>query len=139
MQMQSFAAVVIAVMGLGCATAKLEPIAIDYRFVDRPDQARVELLYRNETGETLCLSNDAWPSKGGKLDQMNDRVFLVIGAERFPIAYFEEYCPGGCVTRVPPGEEIVGSIPYAEFSLPARLRYEPKTLEFEPRAYVCGK
>ncbi|MFZ5608212.1 MAG: hypothetical protein ACOY99_01220, partial [Pseudomonadota bacterium] len=103
MQVRSFVAMVITPAGCGCATAKTEPVTVDYRFIDRPDESRVELVYRNETGEALCLSNDAWPSKGGKLDQMDDRVFLIIGAERFPIAYFEEYCPSGCVTRVPPG------------------------------------
>ncbi|MGE0181101.1 MAG: hypothetical protein AB7F91_02485 [Parvularculaceae bacterium] len=137
MQIRLFATVVIALVGCGCATANSGPIAVDYQFLDRPDESRIELAYRNETGMTLCLSNDAWPSKRGKLDQMDDRVFLIVGAERFPIAYFEEYCPSGCVTRVQPDEEIAASIPYAEFSLPERLRYEPKTLEFESRAYVC--
>jgi hypothetical protein len=105
--------------------------------VDHPEEARIELVYFNNTGKTLCLDDDDWPNLAGKLNQMRG-VFLVVGTERFPIEFFNTgYCPGGCVRRVKPGETISGSIPYQDFELPERLRYEPKTLEFFPEAFVC--
>jgi hypothetical protein len=122
---------------IGCATNPIEHVALSWRLVDHPEKSRIELFYRNDTGKTLCLSDDDWPNAEGKLNQMDDVVFLVVGSERFPIAYYEQYCPTGCSRRVIPGEEISAFIPYADFQLPERLRYEPKTLEFHPQAYVC--
>lgn len=129
---------VVAVTLIGCATAAIEHVALNWRLIDRPEQSRIELLFRNETGMTLCLSEDDWPNAAGKLNQMGDVVFLVVEGERFPIEDFNTgYCPTGCERRVKPDEEIVGFIPYVDFKLSERLRFEPKTLEFHPQAYVC--
>jgi hypothetical protein len=69
---------------------------------------------------------------------MSDSVFLVVGAERFPVEEFNTGVPmNGHPLRVPPGEEISGSIPYVDFDLPERLRYESKSLEYSARAWVC--
>lgn len=127
----------IVLVGYGCVTTEMDMYRVEYQFNDHPDQARIELIFENRTDKKLCLSSDAWPSEAGKLDQMNDRVFMLIANERFPIAYFEEYCPKGCYTSVSAGEKIIRSIPYSEFNIPERLRYESKTLEFQPQAFVC--
>jgi hypothetical protein len=135
--MRARTAAIIPFILLGCATV-IEHVALDWRLVDHPEENRIELLYLNDTGKTLCLSEDDWPNEGGKLDQMGGVVFLVVGSERFSIENFNTgYCPGGCERRVAPGEEISGSIPYKDFDLPERLRYQPKSLEFSPEAYVC--
>lgn len=112
---------------------------IQYQFVDHPSQRRVELLYRNESKHTVCISADYWPNRAGKLNQMSGRAFLVAGGERFPIDEFNTgYCIGEtCARRVGPGEQISGSIPYTEFGLPERLKNQPKTLEFSSIGYVC--
>jgi hypothetical protein len=39
---------------------------------------------------------------------------------------------GSCSYQIRPGETLVGRIPYENFSLPASLRHEPKTLRFQP-------
>lgn len=130
----------IIIMGLiviGCAVAKIQIVPVDWIMFDHPDEDRIEPRFKNQSGKTLCLSNSDWPTKGGKLDQMQDFVYLLVAGKKFPIAPYEEYCPTGCITRVLPGEEIVASIPYGEFKLPESLRYEPKKLEFPTDAYVC--
>lgn len=122
----------------GCAT-RVVSVPVHYRLVDHPDESRIELLYRNESRKTVCLSAEDWPNLAGKLNQVSDRVFLVVAGERFPIENFNTgYCIGNqCARRVAPGEQISGSISYNDFSLPERLKNEPKTLDFLPTAYVC--
>jgi hypothetical protein len=124
-------------MLLACATT-FEYVPIDYRLVDHSDKNRIELLYLNDTGKTLCLTTSGWPNAAGKLNQMGDVVFLVVGTKRFPIEDFNTGIPiDDSEHRVLPSEEISAYIPYEDFDLPERLRYEPKSLEFSPRAYVC--
>jgi len=129
----------IAILWLvsGCATqSALTPIK--YEYVDVPAERRIEVTYRNLTGAAMCLLPEHWPNQAGKINQASDIVFLVVGQERFPIENFDTgYCPQGCATRVAPGEKISRSIPYADFSLPERLKDAPKTLEFSPKAFAC--
>ena len=93
---------------------------------------------RNETGKTLCLSKGNWPDRAGKLDFARGLVFLVVYGERFSI---EDFNTGiiidGHALRVLPGEEISGTIPYEDFDLPERLRFEPKSLEYSLNGHVC--
>lgn len=121
----------------GCATPSiLGPV--DYRFVDVPAERRIEVSYRNLSRTQICLLPEQWPNQAGKINQASDIVVLVVGSERFPIADFDSgYCPQGCATRVAPGQTVTGSIPYAEFGIPERLRDAPKELEFSPRAFPC--
>ena len=122
---------------LGCTTT-LTYVPLDYRLVDHPGQNRVELLYLNDTGKTLCLSKGNWPNQAGKPDFAGGRVFLVVYGERFPIEDFNTGIPiDGHALRVLPGEEISGSISYMDFDLPESLRYEPKSLEYSLSAHVC--
>lgn len=123
---------------VGCAT-RVVSVPIHFRLVDHPDESRIELFYRNNSKSTVCISADYWPNQAGKLNQMSDRVFLVVSGERFPIEDFNTgYCIGEtCARRVEPGEQISGSIPYNDFGLPERLRNEPKTLEFSPIGFMC--
>ena len=128
---------VIPIVLWSCATP-IEDVSLDWRLVDYPEESRIELLYLNDTGKALCLLATSWPNEAGKLNQMSALVFLVVGAQRFPIEDFNTgYCPTGCVRRVASGEAISGSIPYKDFDLPERLRYEPKSLVFPATAYAC--
>jgi hypothetical protein len=130
-------AIAILVVVTGCATqSALTPIK--YEYTDVPAERRIEVEYRNTTGVTMCLLPEHWPNQAGKINQASDSVFLVAGQERFPIENFNTgYCPQGCATRVAPGEKLSSSIPYADFSLPERLRDAPKKLEFSPMAFAC--
>ena len=135
--MKRAGAIAILVLVAGCATqSALKPIK--YEYADVPAERRIEVAYRNTTGVTMCLLPEHWPNQAGKINQASDSVFLVVGQERFPIESFNTgYCPQGCATRVAPGEKVSSSIPYADFSLPERLKDAPKTLEFSPMAFAC--
>ena len=88
----------------------------------------------------MCLLPEHWPNHAGKIDQASDRVALVVGQERFPIVDFNTgYCPHGCATPVAPGEQVSSAISYSDFGLPERLMDSPKTLEFTPMAFACGR
>lgn len=122
---------------LGCATTSYSSF-IEYRMIDQPDEQRLELRYKNDSERAMCLGPEQWPNATGKLNQMGDAVFLVVGNERFPVSDFNTgYCPDDCSQSVAPGEEIVSQISYVDFKLPDRLRFERKTLEFHPQAYPC--
>lgn len=127
----------------GCVTGALEYVSVEWRQVDHPNESRIEIRFRNESGADLCgFSDDNWPNAAGQINQDGDTVFLVVGNERFPMEPFNTGAPvcrpKGCRARqVKPGEEIIGYIPYASFKLPARLRYETKMLELHPVAYFC--
>jgi len=129
----------------GCATTSaFEYVPINWRLIDHPDERRIEIRFKNELEKDLCgFSDESWPNEEGWLNEMSDAAVLVVGNERFPIEDFNTGVPmcsrTGCPSRrVRPGEEINGFMPYAHFSLPERLRYEAKTLEFFPKARVCG-
>lgn len=136
--MRTWAVVISVSLFIGCAT-KIASVPISFQFVDHPDEGRVELLYRNESKRTVCISANNWPNLAGKVNQMGDRVFLIAAGQRFPIEDFDTgYCIGEkCAQRVRPGEQISASIPYTEFGLPESLTKEPKTLEFSPTGYLC--
>lgn len=128
-----------ALCSLAACATRAVTVPVHYRLVDHPDERRIELLYRNESRKTVCLSAEQWPNKAGKLDQVGDRAILVVAGERFPVESFNAgYCFGDqCARRVAPGEQITGSISYTDFALPERLKSEPKVFEFFPTAYVC--
>lgn len=127
----------VSMLMAGCA-ASTELIRIDYQFLDNPVERRIDLTYRNESDSTMCLLPEDWPNLGGKINQASDRVYLVVGQERFPIEDFNTgYCPQGCAFRVAPGKKISASIPYSDFRLPERLNDKLKKLEFSPTAYKC--
>jgi len=137
--MRVYATMMALCLLVGCAATKIVSVPIQYRLVDHPSEGRIELIFRNESSMHLCISADYWPNAAGKLNQMGDRVFLVVKGERYPIEDFNTgYCVGkACAKRVAPGEQISGSIPYQDFDLPEKLWGEPKSLEFTPQAYAC--
>jgi hypothetical protein len=123
----------------GCA-GRIVMVPVSYSFTDRPEASRVELAWRNDTGKPVCMSKQDWPERG-ELHQSNDRVFLVVGDERFPIADLNQ---GVCVSklddcdhRIEPGQQISGFVNYQAFGLPAHLRGQSKKLEFIPVAFYC--
>jgi hypothetical protein len=113
---------------------------IDYDYFDRPEKQRVEIRFRNPFPYEVCLDDDIWPNETGALNQAADWVFLVVDGKKFSIRNINTgYCPNGCSTRVPAGEEIVSFIPYTDFDLPEDLYEKPKKLifVFPLTAYRC--
>ena len=140
--MRAYVAAATCLVAIGCATNDVVVVHLSYQLIDHPSENRVELLYRNDRKDAVCISAGEWPNVAGKLNQMGDRVFLVVGDERFPIEDSNTgYCVGNkgntCVQRVGPGEEISGYIAYKEFNLLPQLRYSAKKLEFSPQGYIC--
>ena len=126
---------------LAACTTPASRTPITYQMFDRPDENRIELRYRNDTKHSMCLTASFWHDAAGQMYQTGDRVALIVDGQRFPIKQFNK---GPCVVleytcgaRVAPGKELVGSIAYGEFGLPASLRYKPKTLYFSPLAPAC--
>lgn len=123
----------------GCASG-VSMVPIVYQFRDIPDERRIELAYSNETDEALCLLPEAWPNQEGKLGQASSYVFLIVDDQRFPI---EDSMAGhcspieACVVFVAPGEEVIASIPYQNFSIPEELMGLPKSIEFSTFAEPC--
>ena len=130
--------IVIGLALVACATTAHSSL-IAYRFFDQPEQQRVELRYKNDTRQTMCLAPEHWPNHADKINQASDIVFLLVAGQRFPIQDFNTgYCSGGeCSLRVAPGEEVAAFISYADFNLPQELWFEVKTLEFQSQAYAC--
>jgi hypothetical protein len=115
-------------------------VPLAYRFTDVPERGGIEVRYRNSTRAVMCLSPDQWPNQAGKLNQVSDRVVLIVDGKSFPLEDFNTgYCVGGCPTYVDPGEEIRGFIPYNHFALPPEMVGKPKQLLFTPLGYVCAR
>ena len=127
----------IALLLSGCAGARgLNPI--EYRFLDVPEERRIEVVFHNYLGYTVCLSPDTWPNQAGKIDQASEYVFLMIDGRRFPIEDFNTgYCPG-CWLQVSPGETVTASIPYSDFGVPKDLENLEKDLVLSPVACRCS-
>lgn len=108
--------------------------------MDVPEERHIEVTYWNRTNVTMCLLPEHWPNEAGKINQASERVALVIGEERFPIADFNTgYCPQGCATRVAPADRASASIAYADFGIPEQLTDAPKTMIFSPMAFACPR
>ena len=123
----------------GCATKPvLAPVK--YEYLDVPAERRIEVTYRNTSQHPMCLLPELWPNQAGKINQASDKVFLVVGQERFPIEDFNTgYCIGDCATRVAPGRQVSSSIAYVDFRLPDRLIDARKELDFSPMAFRCPR
>jgi hypothetical protein len=130
----------LAVLAGACVTTSV-PIAVDYGLVDSPERGGFTLTYKNQSGRSICLSPSVWPNGAGWFDHQGaDRIFLRVGAQRFPMKENNGgYCPG-CATRVTPGEIVSDFVPYERFDLPPALMNQPKQLEFSPPAqgYPCS-
>jgi hypothetical protein len=132
-------AITAGIMAACVATA--DRIPLTYRMIDHPDESRIELRYHNDTKHSVCLTSSSWPDDTGNPSQMANRFALVVAGQHFPIRQFNkgpcvvvEY---SCVTSVPSGKEITGSIPYDAFGLPASLKDKRKTLDFSPSMPAC--
>ena len=134
MNRQLFA--LVALLGIGCATSTaLFPIR--YEFVDIPSERRIELHFRNDLGDSVCLVPEFWPNQAGKINQASGTVFLLIGTQRFPIEEFNTgYCRD-CALRIAPDESVTASIRYESFGVPDSLVNEEKRIEFSPKAFRC--
>jgi len=115
---------------------------IAYEQVDLPDLGVIEIRYRNQSNAKMCLPLGQWPGPAGGILDAEDRVFLVVGSQHFPMKWFDPWpCIGGkgnrCETVVRKGHSLVARIPYGFFDLPSDLKQQPKHLEFTARAYPC--
>ena len=132
------ALVLVAVMGVGCVTS-MSIFPIEYKLVDLPEERRIELSYRNDREDAVCLVPQFWPNQAGKIDNASDEVFLVVGDQRFAIEEFNTgYCPA-CYLRVEPAETVRATIGYNSFGIPDYLVNEEKRLEFTPMGARCGR
>ena len=133
---RAFFAIVFLVVA-ACATSLVTSHLV-VSTVDNMDMRRIEVRYRNNADQGVCVAAEDWPSNG-MVQQGGDRVFLSVGGERFAIEDVNAgYCVGSaCITRIAPGEEIGGWFSYESFRLPERLRNSPKTLNFSPTGYLC--
>jgi len=125
---------------VGCTTTGGSIIPIKYQFTDLPAEQRIELRWRNDTSETLCLLPEAWPDSAGIVYGAHESVFLVIDGQRFPMVesmLWECTSAFGCSVHVAPGEKVTATIPYKNFNLPKELMDHPKTLEFSTFAEAC--
>jgi hypothetical protein len=124
----------------GCATPANRTL-VAYQVIDHPPEERIELRFHNDTERTACLTASMWPDDAGNLNQMGQRIALMVDGQRYPVVrYNKGFCvlvQLACVAAVPPGAEVKASIPYAEFALPATLKYQPKTVDFSPTAPKC--
>jgi hypothetical protein len=126
----------VALLGVSCVASTVL-FSIEYEFFDIPSERRIELRFRNDLRESVCLLPEFWPNQAGKIDQASGEVFLLIGAQRFPIEEFNTgYCPD-CPLRIGPDESVTAFIPYESFGVPDSLVNEEKRLEFFPQAYRC--
>ncbi len=136
---RTFSLVALVVIATGCVST-FDRLPIEYEFLDDIPGQRVELRYWNTLDFATCLLPGSWPNLGGKINQASSYVFLVVGAERFPIRDWNTgSCvePDGCATHVAPGERVSAFISYSDFGLPERLFEQPKFLDFSPVAYKC--
>lgn len=110
----------------------------DYVVSDNVQQQRLDLSFTNSLDEPVCLTPSQWPNSGGKLHYQGDRVYVMIGIDRYQYSDFNlGYCPGGCSLRVEPGETISSFIPYKYFGIPENQFSATKQLIFESHMAFC--
>ena len=126
---------------LAACVSTVDRAPVTYQMIDRPGENRIELRYQNNTEHAVCLTSSSWPDGSGNLNQMGNRIALLVDGQRFQVRQFNkgpcivvEYT---CVASVPPGKGITTSIPYEAFGLPASVRYKRKTLDFSPSPPAC--
>jgi hypothetical protein len=111
---------------------------IDWKMTDDQINENIELAYTNTFDRDVCLDVGDWPNALGRVNQMSDMMYLVVGQRRFPIRDLNTgYCVGDCSVRVSPRMTIRATIPYAEFTLPDELRHEKKSLEYPITGDFC--
>jgi hypothetical protein len=138
---RSLCLVFLAASTAGCATSS-DLIPIDYQFLDYPEESRIELVYHNDTDESVCLEPEAWPDSEGRIAGAPQIIVLVIGKRGFPGTVepgFWGHCDpvDACLIHVPPGEALSVSIPYSSFTIPAELHDMPKELDFATVGQRC--
>jgi hypothetical protein len=126
-----------AVSATLCACASgIATREIPYTQKDLPSNHEIEIRLTNQSRQPLCVAS--WPNSAGTIADADQKAFLVIGSERYPMKPFDAgYCPGCKDKKVEPGEELVGRIRYDAFGFPNALYSEPKRLDFHVIAYSC--
>ena len=127
--------IVAFAIGLG-SQGTYVPIA--WELSDQPKEQRIDIRFLNKTRRTLCIDEDNLPTSKGTMLYSRDRVALIVGGHHYAIRNFDPgHCEGGCTVRLPFGASISASIPYSEFSLPARMWHRKKKLVYPLNAQVC--
>ena len=129
----------------GCTTTQegLALLPVEYEFVDKPAEGRIVLSYVNPHSFAVCLLPETFPAEnGGGFAGRNSggrevMKLIVADTDYYPVWGDFEYCFGGCVRRVEPGQTITGAVSYSAFSLPRDFYTEPKELDFKTVTYAC--
>lgn len=119
------------------APSAIRYVAIDYVVTDHPDQQSLHLSYMNNRRGAVCLGSENWPTADGIIDNNGSEIYLEVGGIRYFLDAEEDYCSGGCVTRVRSGRQIEGRLNYAGFHLPEAQHHLPKSLHMTSIGYAC--
>jgi hypothetical protein len=99
------------------------------RVFDNRALKRFDVELENTSGKPWCIEDGSWPNSLGFLDSHSRDVWVEANGRNFRIVERNlGFCPSSCDFRVAPGEVVRGSIPYAEFSLPASVEALDKKL-----------
>ena len=111
---------------------------LTYIYVDKPDEKRILVKFKNDGSKNICISSDMWPTIYGNIDSEKGSIFIKIDGHKYG-SYMHNggYCPDGCPIRVKPGGEIYGYFLYDNFNIPIEMQRNNKTVEFSPYGYIC--
>lgn len=124
-------------LSTSCATQISERERVVFEIHDSPDREEIVVRLTNGAPRDVCVSRSDWPDDKGRVGA-SQNVVLVVQQQSFPLLDMGHYdcfdfgAEGKCSHRLSPGESLVGRIPYDNFSLPASLRTQTKTLEYRP-------
>ena len=124
-------------LSTSCATQTSEQEGVVFVVEDSADREEIVVRLTNGAPRDVCIGRSNWPDDKGRVSE-SQNVALVVGQQLFPLLDMGHYdcfdfgAEGKCSHRLSQGESLIGRIPYDNFSLPASLRTQAKTLEYRP-------
>ena len=110
---------------------------VPYKYTDALPSKEFVLEYHNKESKSVCLAAENWPNSSGKINQASSRVWVNIAGDQYNLRDFNTgYC-SDCLTKVRPGQTVVGRIPYEEFRIPLVASSRDKVLHFRPTGFFC--
>lgn len=131
--------IILGLSVAGCVTAQNYSLFnIKYTITDSPNESRIYIKYKNDTGKRICIDPANWPSSHGQIDSGKGRVLLEVSGKIYTTEDFDTgYCPG-CFVKVDSGHDLLGFFNYSDFQLPRSDYYKEKVLTFSPTAGQCN-